>query len=1566
MSERKEKAQTNYLLNQKEDDIVIKKRRFRFFKNSLLLKQTIVSAWKSKLQLVILLLLTSFATSLLTGAWISYQRIIEGEKYLQLDEANFDAVLPYGSSNNITQIANQAFSLKLGRLYYESSESAASVAVYYDNTIIGQEIDPVLTSDLKIIYTRENNIITGISEFQWINANKPLRFNLENDNVKASIYGQLMNKADQTTDINLKFNYLNAASDLYNTLFVNFSASQILDSLRNYFTEWIKINASDPILKYNDKEFTSFLLANKINYRGSGENDLRIPDVVNIADDINKSDGVLATKLVKESDTNPRLTPSTSKDFGMNGQWMRIYRKFDTKANLDSGIISNFTNQYSSPSDYNLITDYSDPNVYSYALANAVAALQNRSVKVINQFVGISGIDESGKSVNVKVVNLGLKNIYNNVNLKIFEGVYPSSRNQVAISSQYARNHGIKPGSTITINTKPFIVSAIAGDAYNIYPTLNSLDPIPNTRNEFIAYVLPNAFHDNSWIARKDKTDISLMYFIPWKTTTAYDFNISLFNDYFQKTIFGDNKISDRYQYDYNKYLIEKYLNKNPDYPSKYSLDQNLVVTKDNSQFKIYDKGRQLLNSTLVGFKYIAYIGVIFLISIVIFITYLIVKKAIQKGQVSMGILKSSGYSTWKIMSSYLSYPIIVLFIAIPIGWFIGLAIQVYFTEIFNTLFVLPYNVLIFNFVPLLISIALICGFVLLTTVLTSYRMLQKEPLALIKKNNDISVGNIYNVNWKKEQAKSNFKIRFLWSLSKTSWKKIAVTSVVIAVATLAITATVSIPATITNMKDNYFKTQKYKNYYQYQTPIPNMPLSKYGLYSWNNLDNDKNELYYPVSANMPWPENIIINDKSNGEKIAWYNPLEYKKIDANNSNFKDIIHFSDKVSETTKANIIDQVGKQLITLPNGPLDMGFLTWSYSWMGAKGFSNALLKDVTKLDNSEDKKFSSSLITFATTVLPDIIGVSNPGIPAGPDAITEILKQTLPGFIRQVLDSKGPNAYDYFSIGHNSVAYNPNYDSAVGGAQEELVTQFQLGSADSNLINRGFLDIEGINPYTKMLVMNPNLIDNLKYNTSANAVPMVINRSFAAKFNLSIGSEFDAAPKVKTLYYRNNQNKLIPMPKDSWYYGSDPINRSLDDQGDKSIWNNSGNKWNYRGQKAIDNTDYNDSFGYSYDGLYDKDGNRILSKEPENWNDINKIWLKLPSDITMSAKSGTLRNAYDNDSLSFDIKNISSSDGNWIKPFSFDVTDQWHNEKFNPITLLTKRVPEWYGGMLHQQILVVENNLDSGTLSQDIENKMPLWWKNIVGMTPITKYHIIGIQDSYDSPRAYIDQKWANLILGYSYFNDRSETKDPIYAPGIYQWFSGKLSAADDIYDIVGRMGFKRASDDYSIYSMTSLKGNGEEPIIANSDLLLRKKEMLEKMSDIALSASLLFIVTTIICSILIVIMITDAFTDQFRRFMSHMKAEGYTNQEINSFTLGIFTPWVIVGYAIGYGLGFLTVFAFIQVIISFAGLALPFTFIWWIIPLSFAIIAIIYFSTFIINIYQLNNMNLIDLLKTDE
>ncbi|MBE4704066.1 ABC transporter permease [Spiroplasma platyhelix] len=1567
MAKNKSDNEQNILLNQEENNItnnIKKKNKWRFWEHSLLLKQTLITAWKTKLQLVILLLLTAFATSLVTGSWISYQRIVEGQNTLQLSDANFDAVLPttYSkASQPVSQIANQAFSLKLGRLYYQEVDSEDSVAVYFDNTIIGQELQPLSNRDLKITYIRDsNNHITGIETFQWDNLSQPLEFNLNNANVKGSMYGQLMLKASQTNNKELKNNYLRAASDLYNSLFVNYSAGQILASVRLYFEQWITKYSTDTILDQSDDEFTTFLLMNKINYRGSADpnRDLRIPNEVNLATD---TTNVLRDKIVQETDDNPRLTERGSEDFGMNGQWMIIYRNFAMNPQPNSDVIKDFANQYKSPSNYNLLNDGNDPSVYSVFFARGAAALQNREINVVNQFVTTSGVEaNTGKSLSVKVVNLGLKKIHNDVNLKIFEGIYPSSSNEIAISPQYARTYGIKPGDTINISNRPFIVSGIGGDAYNIYPLINSLDPIPNTRNEFIAYVRPDSFYDSTWIEAKDKTDVSLMYFLPWKNVPVPGFDTNYFNDYYQRTIFSDNKLNDRSQYDYDQYLIEKYIRNNPDYQSKYQLNANLVVVQGDSQFDVYARGRTMLSSVLLGFKYLVYIGVVFLVLIVIFITYLIIKKAIQKGQVSMGILKSSGYSTWSIIVSYLAYPLVVLFIAIPIGWFVGLAIQIYFTEIFNTLFILPYNVLNFNIVPLFISIALICGFVLITTLITGYKMLQKEPLILMKKDSDIEVSNKNKIGWLQEKFKDKFKSRFILSLSRTSWKKITITSVVIAVATLAITATVSVPATINSMSANYFKTQKYKNYYQYQTPVSNMPLSKYGLYAWNNFNKPTDEPYYPVSGGMPWPEDVIING-SDGTNLAWYNPLEYQKT-GNSNNFAEIVKFfTSDTAERTK--IINQVGEAISK--TGALDMNFLSWSYSWMGGRVFSNALIKDLAELDLSDDKSFSNSLITFATLVLPGILGVSNPGVPPSPDAIVEILKQTLPGFMRQVLDSKGPNAYDYFAIGHNSIAYNPNYSTEVAGPEEELVTQFQLASADSNLVNRGLLDIEGINPETKMLVMKSGLAQNLKYASTANTIPMVINRSFAARFNLGVGDQFNGHPKVKTLYYKNNQGKLRPIPKNNWYYGANPVGAS--DDGAKSIWNKSANKWNARGRKNIEDTDYSDTYGYQYNGVYNNKGERELDDDPTDWNNTNNVWLKLPADITGAVKSGTLRSSDTSKNLPFKVSNIGVQDGDtwWVQPFSYHVADEYFNEDIDPTSLLLTRIPEWYGAMLDQENLVVDYNLHDNFASE-IETNMPEWWSSIVGSNPVTNYRVIGIQDSYDTPKAYIDQKWANLIAGYSYYDVRTEAKDPMYAPGIYQWFSGKLSASDDIYDIVGRMAFKRNADDYSIYSMSGLRGNVEEPIVANSDLLLRKKEMLNKMAEIALSASLLFIVTTVICAILIVIMITDSFTDQFRIFMARMKAEGYTNKEINSFTLGIFTPWAFVGYVVGYGLGFLSVFGFIQIITRFAGLAFPFSFIWWIIPLSFGIIALIYFSTYIINNHQLNKMNLIGLLKSDE
>jgi len=82
-----------------------------------------------------------------------------------MNKDNFDAVLPLSVSKSV-QIVNQAFSLKLGRLYYQEDNKESSSAVYFDNSIIGQQINPLKSTDLKIEYQRTNNMIDGITSFE--------------------------------------------------------------------------------------------------------------------------------------------------------------------------------------------------------------------------------------------------------------------------------------------------------------------------------------------------------------------------------------------------------------------------------------------------------------------------------------------------------------------------------------------------------------------------------------------------------------------------------------------------------------------------------------------------------------------------------------------------------------------------------------------------------------------------------------------------------------------------------------------------------------------------------------------------------------------------------------------------------------------------------------------------------------------------------------------------------------------------------------------------------------------------------------------------------------------------------------------------------------------------------------------------------------------------------------------------------------------------------------------------------------------------------------------------------
>lgn len=1553
------------------------------FGNALLLKQTLVATWKSKLQLVILLLLTAFATAMVTGSWISYTRMIESSKQLGLNDLKFDSVLPYSPvPQGIKQIANQAFSLKLGRFYVQNDKDSKSIkALYFDDTRIGnnQEILAITNDDITIDYIRDSGgNITGVNSINWKDVNNPLTFNLENNNVKASLYGQLLLKANNATNRNLKNHFITAAADLYRDVFLKKTAPNILQSITTFIKEWVIENLTNDILKDPDNnKVTTWILDHKINFSSStSDSDATIPDSVNLQDQTARNH--LFTKLVKKTDPDPRL----SNEYGMNGQWMRIYRNF-AETETNSNIFTNFTNSsigYNSPFNYNVISDGDEKDAFSIYLIRAAAALQMRDLYVRNQFVASAGV-VNDIQVNVKVVDIGLPNALNHTNLKVFEGIAPASSNEIVITPQYARknncNKAYRPGDHININGTNFIVSGIGGDAYDIYPTINELDPIPNTRTEFIAYVTPSAWNDGNWYQSSEKTDNTLIYFTPWSSApknSIHEFDTNLFNDFFQKTIFSTNGENDLNQYDYNKYLVDKYTGKDSENTSLYTINPNPVVTISNSQFSIYSSKKSIFDWSIKAFLYAVVAGVLFLLGVVIFITTLIVKKAIQHGQVSMGILKSIGYKTWQITISYLAYPLLTLLIAIPIGWIVGLAIQVYLTEIFNTLFVLPYNVFNFDVVPLFISIALIIGLIIIVTLLTAFHLLKSHPLFLIKKDSDLALGVPKSKSSKFLQ--NNFRLRFLLSLSKTSWKKILVTSGVITLASLSIVATTLVPATISSLKTNYFKTQKYKNYYEYQTPMPNMPMSKYGLYSWDFFNRPDGEPYYPSYGAMPWPEDKIIYDKTTNARVGWYNPLLFKKIDETNNNFDKIFIFDTTFPESQKDEFLKKMSDYYQKQATGTLDLKDLVWSYSWLGGKAFSNQLITDLSKEDNTPGKIFSYNIINFASGQLPNILQVPNPGVPPGPEAIKEILKQVLPGFVRQSIDSlprKNPkeDPYDYFSIGHNTIAFNPKSvnNGDINGPDEELVTQFKLVVENQEIAKKGFMDVIGINPKTAMLVLEDKQINNLKYSDSANTIPIVINRAFQSRFGLHVGSQFSGVPQVNTLSYKNTDGKSIPLPKENWYYGKNPptIISTTENGG---IWSKSGTKWNYRGDQEIklssaSGTDdkYSDIHGTKYNGMYDANGKPIVDDIPSGWNNVNNIWLRLPDDISPNAKQGKIPTADNGSTIDFDLSKISDPTEKWIRPFSYDLVNTSGFDPNDPLSILLSRPAEWFMGMVNNGILTKENNINAETLQANIKENMPTWWKNITGdANPVHKYQVIGIQDSYDKSRAYIDQKWANKIIGYSYVDD-----NPYYqGTDILQWFNGKLSANANVFDLIGRKSFKSNLDDYTIYATTGLSGNKNIEMVKSNDLLSRQQAMINKMSDIAFSASALFIVTTIICSILIVIMITDLFTNQFRRFMAHMKAEGYTNWEINSFTLGIFTPWALLGYIVGVTLGFLAIFGLVTILTNFVGVALPFTITWWILPVSFVIIGGIYISTFIINNNELDKMNLVELLKSDE
>lgn len=162
------------------------------------------------------------------------------------------------------------------------------------------------------------------------------------------------------------------------------------------------------------------------------------------------------------------------------------------------------------------------------------------------------------------------------------------------------------------------------------------------------------------------------------------------------------------------------------------------------------------------------------LLGIAVFVIAIITKKRIEDEKLQIGVLKSLGYSPFKIAVSYLVYPIIGSLIGGMLGYIIGSVSNAPLANMYISYFLVP-------LADFKIDLKYITNCLLLPTILLSVLsyliaifMLRKKPLYLLREGSNLKI-SLFSRLANKFTSLLPFKYRFKYSLAFRSLPKLII-----------------------------------------------------------------------------------------------------------------------------------------------------------------------------------------------------------------------------------------------------------------------------------------------------------------------------------------------------------------------------------------------------------------------------------------------------------------------------------------------------------------------------------------------------------------------------------------------------------------------------------------------------------------------------------------------------------------------------------------------------------------------------------------------------------------------
>lgn len=1150
---------------------------------------------------------------------------------------------------------------------------------------------------------------------------------------------------------------------------------------------------------------------------------------------------------------------------------------------------------------------------------------------------------------------------------------------QVVINKEFARKNNLKIGDVIRVQEdrlgsalkvnhnindpiyKPFNWLQIVGygnSADFITPIIDQTTPLPNKVREGILYVsseqfgltpLPNYINNTLWYYNKSKEtitissnkDVEIYYVGKWATKPR---NLAV--------VFT--------------YLRERYVSISDD-------TAKLVYALGDSNYRFNNRTANL-PSTTTGFTTLLIALLLIVLTITGITVILITFKNIDNTKPQIGILKSLGYSNWKILITSLAYPMLAALVGTILVFLPASGLQILVVNAFANYFNLNFGRFVFDGLGYLYCLILTFGFLSLIAWIISALIVVKKPIDLI--NNISSTRDSKFTKFvKKTSANRPFLTRFRLALFTSSIGKMAAVSLTMFLGTTLMTTAIIGPKIMADNKKVSYTGMNYKSLTEYVIPTYNSPYTFYKTYNptskpWDYETTDYGEgntYRHPVRTNEIFAEELLAN------KI---NPEAYAPISPD-----------------------PQDPSSLLTL-----SLNGLTFFWGKMMTKSLLDGL-------DQSEGgEMFVPIVVNLAWPEAQPPYNISNSSTPYSLENYQSLrtFYNNYRSTISMNLNSKvasdsNPNQLDRTKLTSFAGSTSAWKSDATGFTTE--LAKFDFDSSD--------------NKYPWHLVDEEKFL-NEPAPTDQDFQNSWIRKSlmwFYSIFYNRLGQAIAQGTYTKSPYFiKQNIAKAFENPNAQFNVSFNvlPFDKDTDELGTYFIgtptkqFNNKQypvKVYGLQNERQLNRA--------SYMQLYDINGNSLNSALERSSGDtinivINKTFakqLQLGTNDTfnmstngniMQVKEGTNYNPIKFDQI--DFANINNHPDDTTKDNNANMLTQ--KVKYGQIKGTTTDEKGAYGnGGINATPMLEQVTKGNVAIGHDTE--------------PRYKFKVAGVYNGYGDPTAYISKTKADELLHFTDYKDENGTEQLGAVNALYQlfkreWnqkgtvknidfnrlqnyatyqefkqnvtendplnivfqnefplFNFKFSNSDQLWDTTQTFSVSQDYGDYSALGMNG--GNGYQGYgqgtVSNLLPLYVHRQLLDQITQLVNIVLLFFILFSLVISFFIILITSNLVIYENRKIIATMKTLGYSDARITNIVIGMYLPLIAIMFLIGFPVGLIIVQTLINYLAFHTTWVLPFFFTWWI-PVVVALIVLgIYIITYLIEWYAMKRIKILQVMS---